>query len=83
MNAWQYLHLIYSYSWFKGFNFNQGESRMKFWSAECFFNPRHDAFFAEDLEQVVEAGAGGFAITASPIYAAAFARRKPGASGRP
>ena len=24
-------------------------------------NPRHDAFFAEDLEQVVEAGAGGFA----------------------
>ena len=30
-------------------------------SAQRLFNPRHHAFFAEDLEQVVEAGAGGLA----------------------
>ena len=31
-----------------------------------FFNPRQHAFFAEDLEQVVEAGAGGFAGHGQP-----------------
>ena len=29
-------------------------------------NPRHDAFFAENLEQVVEAGAGGLAGHSQP-----------------
>ena len=37
---------------------------MSFHYSNChqrLFNPRHDAFFAEDLQQVVEAGAGDFA----------------------
>jgi hypothetical protein len=56
-------------------------------------NPRHDAFFAEDLEQVVEDRAGGFAghgqaagmlgSLHAGVNALAFFRRKPGASGRP
>ena len=60
---------------------------------QCLFNPRHDAFFAEDLEQVVEAGAGGFAGHGQAagmlvgfhagVNAPAFIRRKPGASGWP
>jgi hypothetical protein len=38
----------------------------KIYIAQCLFNPRHDAFFAEDLEQVVDAGAGSFAGRGQP-----------------
>jgi len=60
---------------------------------QCLLNSRQHAFFAEDLEQMIEAGAGGFASHGQTagmliayhagVNAPTLIRRKPGASGSP